>query len=43
MSEVTSPIMMDSTGNAIKDAILRVASAIGGSGGTIYAFHIDGA
>lgn len=43
MSDVTSPIILDSTGNAIKDAILRVASAVGGSGGTIYAFHIDGA
>ena len=43
MSDVTSPIVLDSTANAIKDAILRVASSINGKGGTVYAFHIDGA
>ena len=33
---------LDASLNAIKDATLRVASAVGNMGGTVYAFHIDG-
>jgi len=41
-AEITEPIVLDSTANAIKDAILKVASAINKSSGVIYGFHIDG-
>lgn len=41
MSEITSPIVLDSTAQSIKDAILRVASAINPREGTIYGFHVN--
>lgn len=41
MSEIIEPIVLDSTANAIKDAILRVASAINPKQGTIYGFHVN--
>ena len=43
MATVTKPIILDETGNAIKDAILRVANAIDSGSGVIYGFHINGA
>lgn len=43
MSEVTEPVILDSTGQAIKEAVLSIASAIEAKSGVIYAFHIDGA
>lgn len=42
-SQVTDPILLDKTGQAIKDAILQVAGAINGNKGVIYGFHINGA
>lgn len=42
-SQVTDPILLDKTGQAIKDAILQVAGAINGNNGVIYGFHINGA
>ena len=43
MAKPDNAIMLDSTGQAIKDAILRVANAINASDGVIYGFHINGA
>ena len=43
MSAVTEPVILDSTGQAIKEAVLSIASAIEAKSGVIYAFHIDGA
>ena len=40
--EVTEPIVLDETGQAIKDAILQVAGAINAGSGVIYGFHVDG-
>ncbi|MBO6208528.1 MAG: hypothetical protein J6O73_16595, partial [Lachnospiraceae bacterium] len=34
---------LDASVNALKDAALRIAAAVDGKGGVIYAFHIDGA
>ena len=42
MSTITEPVATDRTAQAIKDAILNVASAISSKHGVIYAFHIDG-
>ena len=33
---------LDASVNALKDAALRIAAAVDGKGGVIYAFHIDG-
>ena len=32
---------LDASVNALKDAALRIAAAVDGKGGVIYAFHID--
>ena len=42
MSTVTSPVILDATGQAIASGIDRIADAINGSGGVVYGFHIDG-
>ena len=42
MSEVTKALMLDATGNAIKDAILQVASSINSESGVVYGFHVNG-
>jgi len=41
MSDVTKPVILDETGQGIRDAILQVASAIN-KGGIVYGFHING-
>lgn len=41
MSVVTKPMMLDSTGQNIVDALLSISGAINGKG-HIYGFHIDG-
>jgi hypothetical protein len=38
--EITKPIMLDSTGQEIKEALLSIGGAISGKG-RIYGFHID--
>ena len=43
MAKPSNAIMLDSTGQAIKDAVLRVASAISQQNGIIYGFHVNGA
>lgn len=43
MAKPSNAIILDSTGQAIKDAILRVASAINLQDGVIYGFHVNGA
>lgn len=42
MSEVTEPIILDGTGQAIKDALLQIRDAVSGKGGVVYGFHING-
>lgn len=40
---ITKPVMLDETGQAVKDAILQVAGAIKGEKGVVYGFHVNGA
>ncbi len=39
---ITKPVMLDETGQAVKDAILQVAGAIKGEKGVVYGFHVNG-
>ena len=42
MAEIKKPVMLDETGQAVKDAILQVAGAIRGDKGVVYGFHVNG-
>ena len=42
MAEIKKPVMLDETGQAVKDAILQVADAIRGDKGVVYGFHVNG-
>ena len=42
MSNITKPLMLDETGQAIKDAILQVAGGLNPKNGVIYGFHVNG-